>query len=89
MMHSDVFGLAQLLQIGKRKLDRPFHKPSYLESELPKSGFRQALPVVADGHFPVRPKVRRDLLLCILLLRSQAIQCDQLHGIGYGLETML
>ena len=89
MMHGDVFGLAQLLQIGKRKLDRPFDEASHLEPEILEAGFRQALPIVPDRHFPIGPEVRRDFLLGILLLRSQAIQRKKLHRIGHGLERML
>ena len=39
MMHRDVFGLAQLLQIGKRKLDRIFDKAAHLKPEILESQF--------------------------------------------------
>ena len=88
-MHGDVFGLAQLLDVGKRKLDRIFDQSSHLEPEIAEAGFRQALPVVSDRHFSVGPEVRRDFLLGIVLLRSEAIQRKELHRIGHGLERML
>jgi hypothetical protein len=34
MMHGDVFGLTQLLQVSKRKLDGLFDKASHLEAEM-------------------------------------------------------
>ena len=88
-MHGDVFDLTQPLQIGERKLNRIFDEASHLEPEILEADFRQALPVVADRHFPIGPEVRRDFLLGILLLRSQAIQRKKLHRIGHGLERVL
>jgi hypothetical protein len=83
------FGLIQLLQVSKRKLDGLFDKASHLESESFEAGFRQELPIIPDWHFAIGPEIGRDVLLSILLVRKQAIQREKLHRISHGLERML
>src|SRR5690349_10771546 len=50
MMHGDVLNLADALKIGQGKLDRILDQAADLQPEVPESGFRHALPIVANGH---------------------------------------
>src|SRR4029077_4603585 len=80
---------AQLLKILQGELDRPLNESTYCEAEILEGALRQALPVVADGHFSVGPEIRRDLLLSILLAWRENVQSNLLHGIGNRLESVL
>ena len=89
MVHGNVLDLAHLLDVGERKLDWVFDQTADLEFEVTEAAFRQMLPIVTDGQFPVRSEVRRDVLLGVMLLWHKFVQCEQLHWINDELEGML
>lgn len=57
-MHRDLFDFAQPLKILQRELDWPLDESAYFETEILETTRCEVLPVVADGHFPIGPKIR-------------------------------
>ena len=73
MVHGDVFGRTEALDIGQGKLDRVFDQASHLQAEIFETILGHAFPIVPDRHFAIRPEIRRDLVRIVPLLRRQTV----------------